>query len=216
MKSLTKIIFGLSSLMIANTAMADWYASGSIAYNNVEDQESTGTNRLLDIDYDSDVSFAGALGYSFPSYGIGNFRTEIEFSSRENDVDELSFNNVARNATGDISAYSVLFNGYYDFTNVHDKFVPYVGFGLGFTSVDADIQYGPADFNGDDTVFSFQGIAGVTYKATENLDLFTDFRYIVADDPELNRFGGPAPVGNVELDSEYDAYTINFGVRYNF
>ncbi len=210
------VMTGIVALLVTNSAMADWYASGNFGYTQLGDQTSTGPSRRVEADFDSDVNFGGALGYSFTPQDLGRFRTEVEFQARENEVDGLNFNGNATNPNGDMSSYSVLFNGYYDFTSLHDKFIPYIGAGIGFTRVDADIQYGAASFNGDDTVLAFQGIFGVSYQASDNLSLFTDFRYHVADDPELNRFGGPAPAANVELESEYDTYGINFGVRYDF
>lgn len=216
MKLITKTSLGLAAILSANAAMADWYVSGSIGYTNVSDQLSTGPNREVDAEYDSDTGYSVAVGYSYPQEGAGSYRTEIEYRRNSNDVDQLAFNNVDRIANGDISSQSLFFNGYYDFTGLHDQWVPYIGAGIGMTRVDVDVQYGAADFNGDDTVLALQAIAGITYKASDNLSLYSDLRYHVAQDPDLNRFGGPAPAANVELDSEYDTYSLNLGVRYNF
>lgn len=213
MKLITKTSLGLAVCLSANVAMADWYVSGSVGYTNVSDQESTGPSREVDAEYDSDTSFSAAVGYIIPDT---NYRAEVEFTRRKNDVDNLAFNNVGRVAQGDISSRSIFLNGYYDFNQVHERFVPYVGAGIGITRVDVDVQYGRADFNGDDSVLAFQAIAGVNYKATDKLNIFTDVKYHVTNDPELNRFGGPAPAANVELDSEYDTYSVNVGLRYNF
>lgn len=212
MKLLTKTSLGLAVLLSANMASAGWYVSGGVGYSEVDDQTSTGPNRLVNADYDSDVSFSGAVGYAFSD----SYRAEVELTFRENDVDQLSFNNVPRNARGDISSTSLFVNAYYDFSNVHEQFVPYIGAGIGLTDVDMDVQYGAANFNGDDTVLAFQAIAGANYHINDELSLYADVRYQITDDPELNRFGGPAPAANVELDSEYDTYNINVGIRYNF
>ena len=212
MKLLTKTSLGLAVLLSANMASASWYVSGGIGYSEVDDQTSTGPSRLVDADYDSDISFNAAVGYVYSE----NFRIEAEFAYRENDVDSVNFNNNPVSPRGDISSKSIFVNAYYDFANVHEQFVPYVGAGIGFTDVDVDVQYGTADFNGDDDVLAFQLIAGANYHINDELSLYADVRYQVTDDPELNRFGGPAPAANVELDSEYDTYNFNIGVRYNF
>ena len=99
--------------------------------------------------------------------------------------------------------------------------VPYAGMGLGVTNIGSDVRYGNggATLNGNDTSLAFQWMAGITVRSFQNAELFCEYRYFEANDPKLNRFGGPpinGVVPNLILESEYVSRDVNFGIRLNF
>jgi len=52
---------------------------------------------------------------------------------------------------------------------------------------------------------------------TEQLSLVGTARYLdLAQDPELNRFGEPALVGNIGSDSEHSSFGLSLGLKYAF
>ncbi|GJL80095.1 MAG: hypothetical protein NPINA01_30840 [Nitrospinaceae bacterium] len=206
-------------LFIASPTMAGsgWYSGFNLGLNFQFDQESTGPNRVVDLDFDTGGLFAGQLGYKFKGTSLGRFRIEAELSYRENDVDEIVFNGVERVGSGEESVLAGLMNLFYDI-NAHSKrFIPFVGVGIGLATIDADVAYSPGAFiDDDDTTFAYQFIAGAEYKLTNDFSLIGDLRYFALNDPVLTRFGGPAPAAFVNLDSEYDSFTMSLGLRYNF
>lgn len=209
-----------TSLAIATSAQADegFYVSADIGYNFAEDQDSTGPSRNVEIEFDEDFFYTGAVGYSFADSEHGRPSIELEAAYRENDVDSLNFNNAVQSPVGDQSVFSVLVNGKWHFTQFSDAVIPFVGAGVGFAEIDSSVRYGPAaTINDDDTVFAYQLLAGVEVPITEQLSIVGTGRYFdLAQDPELTRFGGPAPVGNVELDSEYSSFGLSVGLKYAF
>ena len=101
---------------------------------------------------------------------------------------------------------------------MHDKLVPFVGAGIGLAEIESEVSYnnGNARLNDSDTTLAYQAIIGAEYKLTEKVSFVGDARYFGLDDPELTRFGGPAPAQFTDLDSEYDSFTVSAGLRYSF
>ncbi len=202
---------------MAASARADsgWYAGLNAGLNFQFDQESTGPNRLVELDFDTGSLLAGQVGYKFRGDRTGRFRIEAELSYRENDVDEIVFNGVPRVGSGEEGVLAGLMNLFYDF-NLSKRFKPFVGAGLGFANIDADVSYAAAFIDDDDTTFAYQTIIGAEYRLTKEISLIGDARYFALADPELTRFGGPAPAAFVDLDSEYDSFAVSVGLRYSF
>jgi len=206
-------------LFMASFAQADsgWYTGVQGGANFQKDQESTGPSRVLDLDFDTGGFVAGHLGYKFRGSRMGRFRAEAELSYRKNDVDDIVFNGVGRIGSGDQDVLAGLMNLFYDI-NAHSKrYIPFVGAGIGIANINADVAYTPGAFiDDDDTTFAYQFIAGAQYKITKKFSLVGDARYFALSNPELTRFGGPAPAAFVDLDSEYDSFTTSIGLRYDF
>jgi opacity protein-like surface antigen len=206
-------------LFITSPAQADggWYTGINGGANFQGDQESTGPNRVLDLDFDTGGFFSGQLGYKFRGNRMGRFRTEAEFSYRKNDVDEIVFNGVNRIGSGDERVLAGLINLLYDINAHSDRFIPFVGAGIGLANINADVAYSPGAFiDDDDTTFAYQFMVGAELRLTDEISIIGDARYFALDDPELTRFGGPAPAAFVDLDSEYDSFITSLGFRYNF
>ena len=116
---------------------------------------------------------------------------------------------------GDVEIDTYMVNFLIDY-NI-GKIKPYIGIGLGVADVDlATSVYGGANFqlSGSETLFAAQGIIGVSYEVHENVELFTDARYLVTEEGDFTR---RSPViGSSEQSSDFDAVSINVGLRYLF
>lgn len=153
--------------------------------------------------FETGPAVVGTLGYA---YGNG-FRTEIEVGYRQNDVD--SMRGIA-NATGDTTAWNFMVNALYDF-DTGTAFTPYVGAGVGAALVDYDgVAIAGATVDDDDTQFAYQGIAGVAYGLSDNLDLFVDYRYLATSDLSLTTRAGAG------FDADFQNHTVLAGLRFSF
>ncbi len=204
--------------LTASNAAADsgWYTGINLGLNYQEDQQNLGPSRAVDLDFDTGLLFSGHLGYKFRGSEFGRFRAEAELSYRENDVDEIFFNGAEQNGRGEEEVLAGLVNLYYDFNLLSKRFKPFVGVGIGIANIEADVSYAAAFIDDDDTAFAYQLLIGGEYLLTREISLVGDARFFVLDDPELTRFGGPAPVDFVDLESEYDSFSLSVGLRYNF
>ena len=200
------------------SAMADsgWYTGFNLGLNFQEDQQSIGPSRAVDLDFDTGLLISGQLGYKFPGSNFGRFRAEAELSHRENDVDEIVFNGAEQNGRGEEEVLAGLMNLYYDLNGLSDRIKPFVGVGIGFANIDAEVSYANAFIDDDDTTFAYQFVVGAEYLLSSRISVVGDARFFALDDPELTRFGGPAPVDFVDLNSEYDSFSASVGLRYNF
>ena len=92
-------------------------------------------------------------------------------------------------------------NAYYDFST-EGSFSPYIGAGLGYANVEADLD----DFGDeDDNVFAYQFILGGSFASSETLSVDLQYRYFATDDPE---FDG--------LEAEYSTHNLMIGLRQSF
>lgn len=185
---------------MAGTAMAKegWYGRADVGYSFDGDtlEPSTGVTLPSDdeeetpvtpsgnsYDLDDNWMVSGGFGYGFTN----GLRAEGELAYRNNDV----------SGTGDeAEAISVLANLYYDF-NHNGRFVPYVGAGLGFASLDV----GPYS----DANWAWQGVAGVAVPLTPRLSLDVAYRHFQIEDLEIM---------NQDGDYKHDAVTV--GLRWQF
>jgi OmpA-OmpF porin, OOP family len=210
--AITTLLFSTSSAIADN----EWYGAINTGLNFQSDQESTGPGRVVELDFDTGGLFGGQLGYKFPETRMGRFRAEAEMSYRKNDVDEIVFNGIERFGGGEEEVLAGLMNLFYDFNGFSKNFKPFIGAGIGIANIDADVSYAGAFIDDDDTTFAYQAMIGAELKLTNEFSLVGDARYFALDDPELTRFGGPAPAAFVDLDSEYDSFSTTIGLRYNF
>lgn len=215
------LIFGMTPILLCISSLAladnDWYTEVHGGANFQWDQESTGPNRNLELDFDTGGFVSGQLGYKFRGNRMGRFRAEAELSYRKNDVDDIVFNGVDRVGSGDERVVAGLINLLYDINVQSKRFIPFVGAGIGLATIDADVAYSPGAFvDDDDTTFAYQFMIGAELKLTNEFSLIGDARYFALDSPELTRFGGPAPAAFVDLESEYDSFSTTLGLRFNF
>ncbi|MEL7497725.1 MAG: outer membrane beta-barrel protein [Planctomycetota bacterium] len=146
-----------------------------------------------------------------------NLRTEIELAIRNNDISDLIEADMRQGISGDVSSFSGMANAYWEFVDFPGgRFRPYVGFGVGFASLDAGLidSTGASiltDEGGEDTSFAYQWMAGMNYKASCNMDLFVEYRFFEADALNLDTTNGSYS-GNYN----YQSNSVCIGLRWKF
>lgn len=186
----------------------------------------------IDLEFDTDVYFGGALGYQLPFQFYNTFhpRIEIEVSYFETDISEGSFNGGNQIFSGDQSTLFVFVNNFTDIRWSDNQFiVPYIGGGLGIGIVDTDAFYFPptADFApapafgviGDDTGFATHTTLGLTFAANDTFEVYTEGRFLKTYGIDAERRflgGGTTDLFNADVDDNPDGFSLTAGLRYRF
>lgn len=186
----------------------------------------------LDLDGGSGFTFGGSLGYAF---GNG-FRTELDLSRSEADLDGVFQENVQvfvpcgeisnspcldGTVDGDYEGLSAFAMAFYDFAPGSD-FTPYLGFGIGL--LDAEIEaFTPGALNDaatidfallddSDTELAYRLAAGVGYDAGA-FDILLDYSWTRSGKLALAGQGAFTTFG---FDKRVNAHSFTLGVRYAF
>lgn len=195
-------------LPLAASASSDqgFYLGGNLGVNlpgNAEYEDATNTNTL-----DSDAGFAGAVsgGYQFSN----NWRVQGEFGARLNSVSDITGTGAAA-PDGNVNVYSVMADAIYGIPT-GTKFTPYIGAGAGVAFVNANSVSTILGSNIDDTdtVFAYQGIAGIEYDVTPSLKAGLDYKYFRTANTSFTSAAA------VDVDGEYEDHTVTVGLRYIF
>lgn len=130
-----------------------------------------------------------AVGAALGRYMNFNLRSELEFAYRNNSFANATltsgFGSFASNLDGKINAFSGMYNLYYDFGSIGSMGLqPYVGAGAGFAFINTDIRPTgiPVALTTESSTFAYQGMAGVAFQLSNNIDLFTEYRIFGLDD----------------------------------
>jgi OOP family OmpA-OmpF porin len=157
-----------------------------------------------------DIGWAAVVagGYRFEN----GLRPEIEVGYRQNDVDKLKVRGRDLSGSGRERTLDFMGNLIYDF-DLGGPIIPYVGFGIGGAQVDVDgLGAAGTSFNDRELAFAYQGIVGVSYKISEALEAFADYRYFSTAGLDL-KDSIPTPAS---VDDEYRSHTIIIGLRWTF
>lgn len=127
-------------------------------------------------------------------YKFGGPRVELEGGYRENKADSCP----VAGCDGRYQTWSAMGNALYDFRTGWGV-TPYVGVGVGAARTDIKGL-------GNNWVFAYQGIAGVTYQVNPSLDVFADYRYFGTEDVKVDG----------DVDVENNGHTGILGVRWTF
>lgn len=190
------LLFVFLTAFGVSVAGAESYISGSMGLASVSDANiDTGSNSG-EIEFDSGFTATGAYGQTLGDAG----RIEVELGYRTNDIDKVNGLGIT-DIDGDIATVSLMGNAFYGLSN-NSRFTPFVGAGLGFANIEADIERGDEE---DDTVFAYQVAAGASMAVTETLDIDLQYRYFATEDPD---FDG--------LKAEYASHNLMFGLTLYF
>lgn len=160
------------------------------------------------------------LGYDF-----GALRLEGELGYKRATVDEIGSRVVTGGAVtssegdGNVGVTSGMANLLLDFGN-DDGFSVYAGPGAGWARVKMNnIVQGvaTADIEGSDSGFALQGVAGVRYAITPQLDVGLKYRYFRSSRLEYNNiFGGTASATTDATGARFRSHSLLFSVIYSF
>ena len=160
----------------------------------------------------------GAFGVAIGQSHGRNLRSELEFSYRNNNLEQVALGSgQVRPLNGDLTSYSGMANVYWEFTEFpHGCLKPYIGAGLGFTSIDSSMtNLAGANLisngGGNDSSFAYQFMAGVNYKAYRNMDLFLEYRLFKSDSLRLDTVPNWG-----SGDYDYEPEGIFAGLRWKF
>lgn len=171
-------------------------------------------------DYDQGIGIYTAIGYDYGN----NWRGELEFSYRSNDIRHISvdagppnfFGWPESNISGDLTAYTFMANLIRDFDFGSDVVTPYLGVGVGFSQVSANlVGSGPSGallIDDSSREFTWQGIAGLAFALAENLALDISYRYVGMREPSFAGTLGSAQTVN----AEFENHSLFAGLRWNF
>lgn len=211
MKKSIYALLGLLVLLSSAPAQADtlYFAvqAGFSTQPTSDNQDAITPANNFELNTQNGVNAALAVGAKF-----GSLRGEIEAVYRHNPNDKFNQGGTPQGADGSLSTAHVFLNGYYemDFFGV---VTPYVGLGVGYGTVSLNLKQldGTVVVDDNDTVYSYQLMAGAAVNVTENFSLTAEYRYFdTISDAELSVSGGLNFVENSNIKS----HEIRFGIRY--
>ena len=163
---------------------------------------------LSDVDYSSVLSMKSSFGLAAAAgYEVSpNLSAEVEVGYRKLDYDKVTRvvsdgkRAPDQQIPGDLTTFSALLNGYYVFDEMAGV-EPYVGGGVGFARHSSNVPSDDAsdDSKDNDTVFSYQAMAGIVYGLSENLDIRLGYRYFGTADAEIDETKMTYGTHNVEV-----------------
>ena len=139
---------------------------------------------------DTGLGFNHSIGYQFKN----SFSAELEFSYKGRDF---------RGAVdGDMTSKSFIANGIYSF-NIREFYTPYVGYGIGYTFHEANIQgYGDRT----DMTLAHQLKIGVDMEFSRKLSLLAGYRYFTSNNPKFDGY----------FTAEVASHSIEAGIKFHF
>lgn len=177
-----------------------FFLSGAVGANLPQAAKVNEEGDLAKSRYDLDpgVAVNAAAGYAFGN-GV---MTELELGYRH--ADPMS------DPGADVEALSAMVNAIYELPT-GGRLRPYFGAGIGVVHTDYDETQPLTGIivNDDDTELAVQGIAGVTFQASDRVDLFLDYRFIHTGELDLRA----ETLENV--DATNNAHIVMAGVRYH-
>ncbi len=219
---MNKLLLASSAIVIAMTVSAAqaaeerwprWYVGLSGGLNFLSDADVGGAN-TGNVDFDMGGVGTASLGYLPPStmQPFSNMRIEAEFGYHYNSIDTVQLG-AAASATskGYAKMISYMGNAYYDFHNT-SRMTPYIGAGAGVSQVTISKSSGLNLTGDNDTVFSYQLLAGIAYKPVTlpNTEWSLGYRYFTATDPKFQVAGGTLSVDDLT------AHSAEIGARFRF
>ena len=133
---------------------------------------SIGAGRMNDIEFSAalgggtaefDAGFSGEIGVG---YDFGSLRTEFSYNSTNTPLDGVT--------DVDVDVKSFLLSAAYDWRS-DKKWQPYIGAGVGSSTIDLNLGAtvgGTTLTAGDDNITTVKLKAGVTYEASEDIDVY--------------------------------------------
>ena len=180
-----------SSIASAATPVDGWYTGvfGGYSYlpNNINITRH-GVPRS-DATYQSGYDAGGSIGFK-----SNPMRYEGEITYLDAKLNKFKLNHIQQTGVnGHSNAVLAMANIYYDFPNLLDTLQPFLGLGIGYSWVNAKLDStGPlraTQFSGSNTIFTYQGMAGLAYNFSENYALNIGYRYIST--VKVNALGKP-------------------------
>ena len=209
-KAIRSVCVSAILAIASNCVMAQgnaWYVAGGLGASFANDVDIKQLGATITTDFDTGIIGSLAIGHSFES-----LRIEGEFAYMQNDVSSLKAFGIGVDASGDVSAASLMANVYYDF-DTGSKWKPFIGAGAGYSNVSINNLSSSGFLLADDDtgVFAYQLKAGIGYAFTDKLDGTVGYRFFGTADGDF--------VDSTGLSFTADGlqnHVIELGVRYRF
>jgi opacity protein-like surface antigen len=210
------------------------FTTGTVTGVNPPLDISSGSGVSWKTDYDKGNQYALAFGWD-----TGLIRLELEYLNSDSDIDKhvgvnaagidlsgidagvlisgntgdlgVSVADLVADGQGDIETTALMLNAFYDF-DLGGNWSPYLGAGVG--QIDTDINFSPsgvAVLSDSDDDFGYQLFAGVSYKISESLSVFLNYRYM--DGGQVNLDASLLPA---RFDLDNTRQSLDLGLRFAF
>lgn len=206
---IAKFLAAALVLALPGIAHAQWYVGADGGANFVQDSNLKSDTFTGDIKVGNETGYALQFhgGYAFRSFAFATPRVEAELGYRSSGLKSLTD---IEGTSGDTSVLSLMTNASLYFLPKR-SWHPFVGAGIGMARVGVDWKSGNGKLVDDtDTVFAYQGFAGVSYDVAKNWELSAQYRYFGTQDPEFKDTDGAKVTG------EYSSHSILAGFTYKF
>ena len=186
------------------------YITGQAGFSKQPTSDNENPNNPVnsfELDTQMGVNAALAAGAKF-----GDLRGEVELVYRYNENNKFNLGGTNQGADGDLSMMLAFLNVYYEI-DIFGVVTPYVGAGFGYGTVTLDLKEldGTVVADDNDTVYSYQLMAGAAVNVSESWSITAEYRYFdTITDAELTLEGGLGYVENKDI----SAQEIRFGLRY--
>ncbi len=189
----------------AATPIDGWYTSAFGGYSYFENNVATTVNGIFRNipKYQSGWHAGGRFGYQ-----CNPMRYELEYTYTQGKTYKFHVGGTPQTGvTGKTSASFGMLNVYYDFPDMVPSISPFLGAGIGYAHVEAELNStGPGTatfFNRSNNVFAYQGTFGGTYNFAENYAVNLAYRYAATDQADA-------------LGKRYQVQMATLGVIYRF
>lgn len=203
-------IFTLSSTATAEGLYLSLSGGGSYVQEAENDNPDGSFNMTLDYGNVTSVAIGYDLGNKHPDLGRG--RVDLEFSYRNNELDEVEFVEGKSHGGGDLNVMSVMLTTYGIPEDHSGNWTPYFCLGIGAAEITLDnaTVAGSPLADGSDWVLAGQVGTGAGYEISDYLTLDLGYRFFATMSPEFKDADGD------KFDSEYVNHLLQAGLRITF
>ncbi|MEQ1756500.1 MAG: OmpA family protein [Micropepsaceae bacterium] len=209
--SLRNILLGAAVAMAASGAASagvdGWYLSLEGGANWIDDWDSVVQTTIpATTTFDTGWAALGSVGYGFG----GNWRGEVEFGYRANDISAVATPGKLSWFDGDMWEGSAMANVLYD-VHLANKLGLSLGVGAGADFAELTDQRAGIEFSDEDWNFAYQGIAGLNYAIGSRTTAFINYRYMRVSNPD---FDMRSQGGYLIEGDDFTKHTVTAGLRY--
>lgn len=209
----------LSMLIPLSTqAKIGFYAGALVDYTNLETTETIqekNQTSLINSNFKQQFSPALMLGYQFEQ-----LHTELAVSFDKNKYKEFSVQDLPVGGSGstwNLVLTTAMMNIFYDISLIESfKLTPYIGIGGGLANISIQNNKNNAD---NINTFAYQGLAGLNYKYSKQLNIILGYRYLKIKKADINIFDYTDEFGNTLAHTDQillNGHIFDFGFRFNF
>ncbi len=157
----------------------------------------------------------GWLALATVGYGWNHFRLEFEAGYRNNDLEGYVIGGAPiAGAAGTLWEATAMANVLYDLS-LTDKLSLSLGAGAGGDFSNYEIAHPTLGTAEDDSWnFAYQGIAGINYMVTRRAQLYLNYRYLRALEPDYRIVFPVGPTTRTLNGDDYAKHAATFGIRY--